>query len=36
VATEMNPALSSDGTELFFVSDRGGSMEIWRATHPCL
>src|SRR5688572_4079287 len=29
-ATDWNPVWSSDGSYLYFASDRGGSMEIWR------
>ena len=29
-ATDWNPVWSPDGTYLYFASDRGGSMEIWR------
>jgi len=32
---ETDPALSSDETELFFVSDRSGSAQLWRATRSC-
>lgn len=31
-ATDRMPALSADGSELFFVSDRGGNDDIFRAT----
>ncbi len=33
--TESDPALSLDGTELFFVSDRSGSMLIYRSERAC-
>lgn len=31
---DSNPALSSDGLELYFTTTRGGIAEIWRATRP--
>lgn len=30
LALDWNPAWSPDGTELYFISDRGGSMNVWR------
>ena len=32
---DIDPSLSDDGRELWFVSDRRGRPEIWRATRPC-
>ena len=29
-ATDWSPVWSPDGTYLYFVSDRGGSMNLWR------
>lgn len=32
---ETDPVLSQDETELFFISDRSGDPQIWRATRSC-
>ena len=29
-ALDRNPVWSPDGQELYFISDRGGSMNLWR------
>lgn len=35
-ATELDPELSNDGTEIFFSSDRSGAQLLYRATRECL
>jgi Tol biopolymer transport system component len=35
-AVELDPALSLDGREIFFVSTRGGAHRIWHASRECL
>jgi hypothetical protein len=35
-AQDTDPALSSDGTELFFASSRTGLPTLWRSTRACL
>jgi Tol biopolymer transport system component len=35
-STEADPMLSRDDRELFFVSSRGGSRELWRSVRECL
>jgi hypothetical protein len=34
-AADVDPAISRDGSELFFSSNRGGSYQIWRAALGC-
>ncbi len=34
-AEDVDPAISGDGSELFFSSNRGGSYQIWRAALGC-
>jgi Tol biopolymer transport system component len=33
--TEIDPAITADGFELFFVSDRNGSMQVFRSARQC-
>ena len=35
VESDQDVALSSDGTELFFASSRGGASQLWRAARSC-
>ena len=35
-AVELDPALSLDGREIFFVSTRSGDYRIWHASRECL
>ena len=32
---ELDPALTADGFELFFVSDRSGTMQLYRSARLC-
>jgi hypothetical protein len=34
--SEIDPAITADGRELFFSSVASGSREIWRAIRECL
>jgi Tol biopolymer transport system component len=33
--SDLDPALTPDGLELFFSSDRSGSQQLWRSLRTC-
>jgi hypothetical protein len=35
-ANDIDPALSADGFELFFASERNGPVQLFRSTRVCL